>query len=599
MTAAAPPPPAHPRCALVIGSDTRAFLGVVRSLGRQGVAVHAAPFDFASVALQSRFVAGIHRLPPLQIDPEAWLAALLALCERLQPDFIVPCDDRSIIPLQAFADRVAHLRLAMPGEAAFEAFFDKGNTRALATACGVPVAPGRVLTAADTADVDVSAAGLVADFGLPLFVKPRNSYLLRALESRRNVVACHDLPALRRALAALQSPEEYLVEGRLGGVGVGVSVLARDGVVSQIFQHRRVREPVGGGGSSYRQSEALSPDLHAMTVALCQASHLQGVAMFEFKVDDATGHKALLEVNARFWGSLPLAMAAGVDFPWLWFQQALGAEPAPRVGYRVPCYARNLMADLYAAVGHIESRQSEGVLVMAGEAARWVGSFGRLLIGIESLDTLAAGDRRPGWLELQAIAGKVGERLGRALPGWRARRTAEVERTVQAAWQAATQAGRPVRVVVACYGNICRSPYAAVQLQRALAGGPVAVEVTGGALACRAPRPSPDSAVAAAARAGVDLAGHRSRHADDALLEAADLVLVFDAANLALLASRGLTLQREPLRLRELLGEQADNGEIADPVDRDAAFFDRTYQLIDRAVAALQRLVQGPGAARR
>jgi protein-tyrosine-phosphatase len=120
----------------------------------------------------------------------------------------------------------------------------------------------------------------------------------------------------------------------------------------------------------------------------------------------------------------------------------------------------------------------------------------------------------------------------------------------------------------------------------------VTVTVTGAALACRPSRPSPERAVAAAARHGVDLEPHRSRYADDALLEAADLVLVFDAANLGLLAARGLQLQREPLRLREVLAD-GSSGEIADPVDGDDAFFDRTYTLIESAVAALQRIVEG------
>jgi protein-tyrosine-phosphatase len=265
----------------------------------------------------------------------------------------------------------------------------------------------------------------------------------------------------------------------------------------------------------------------------------------------------------------------------------------------VPCYARNLLNDLYATLGHIESRQSEGVLVMAGEALRWVGSFGRLLIGIETLDTLQSDDPQPGKLELRAIAAKVSERLKRVLPGARERRTQQVAQTVRAAWAAAKQQGRPVRVVVACYGNICRSPFAAVLLSRAFntasstAPGAQPVTVTGAALACRPSRPSPERAVTVAARHGVDLAPHRSRYADDALLQDADLVLVFDAANLGLLAARGLPLQREALRLREVLGD-GSTGEIADPVDGDEAFFERTYTLIENAVPALQRMAEVP-----
>ena len=49
--------------------------------------------------------------------------------------------------------------------------------------------------------------------------------------------------------------------------------------------------------------------------------------MIEYKMDEATGLPYLMEVNGRFWGSLQLAVDAGVDFPRLLVARALG-EPA-------------------------------------------------------------------------------------------------------------------------------------------------------------------------------------------------------------------------------------------------------------------------------
>ena len=43
--------------------------------------------------------------------------------------------------------------------------------------------------------------------------------------------------------------------------------------------------------------------------------HYSGVAMVEFKINPKTNEWVFMEINGRFWGSLPLAMAAGVDFP--------------------------------------------------------------------------------------------------------------------------------------------------------------------------------------------------------------------------------------------------------------------------------------------
>ena len=37
--------------------------------------------------------------------------------------------------------------------------------------------------------------------------------------------------------------------------------------------------------------------------------------MVEFKLDARDGVAKLMEINGRFWGSLQLAVDAGVDFP--------------------------------------------------------------------------------------------------------------------------------------------------------------------------------------------------------------------------------------------------------------------------------------------
>ena len=67
---------------------------------------------------------------------------------------------------------------------------------------------------------------------------------------------------------------------------------------------------------------------------------LRGLAMAEFK------GKYLIEVNARAWGSLGLALMAGVDFPRLLVEAALGLKPRPQLGYRLGLRARWLKGDL-------------------------------------------------------------------------------------------------------------------------------------------------------------------------------------------------------------------------------------------------------------
>ena len=72
----------------------------------------------------------------------------------------------------------------------------------------------------------------------------------------------------------------------------------------------------------------------------------QGVAMVEFKRDAKTGTPYLMEINGRFWGSLQLAVDAGVDFPALVVAAALGHQPLPVLQYRIGVRSRWWWGDI-------------------------------------------------------------------------------------------------------------------------------------------------------------------------------------------------------------------------------------------------------------
>src|SRR4051794_13646386 len=85
--------------ALVLGDDTRSFLATVRSLGRQGIEVHAAPFDMTAPALQSRYIQRTQFLPYYLDGGGEWLVAMKALLLAEHYDLVIPCEERSLLPL--------------------------------------------------------------------------------------------------------------------------------------------------------------------------------------------------------------------------------------------------------------------------------------------------------------------------------------------------------------------------------------------------------------------------------------------------------------------------------------------------------------------
>lgn len=152
----------------------------------------------------------------------------------------------------------------------------------------------------------------------------------------------------------------------------------------------------------------------------------------------------------------------------------------------------------------------------------------------------------------------------------------------------------PRSVLFICHGNICRSPFAAVALRRALEStdaGHVRVESAGFVGPGRA---CPEAGVDVAASRGLDLSGHRSQLPTPTLVRAADLVVVMEGGQRS--AFRML-FGRDALVLGDLDPQPIETRAIEDPFDQDRVAFERSYRRIERCVAQLSDAV-GWGPAR-
>ena len=68
--------------------------------------------------------------------------------------------------------------------------------------------------------------------------------------------------------------------------------------------------------------------------------------MVEFKEDRRDRSLRLMEINARFWGSLQLAIDAGVNFPCILADMVAGHLPPTLPSYRAGVRSRWLAGDL-------------------------------------------------------------------------------------------------------------------------------------------------------------------------------------------------------------------------------------------------------------
>ena len=105
-----------------------------------------------------------------------------------------------------------------------------------------------------------------------------------------------------------------LVQEYIRGSGHGFFALFDRGRPVRVFMHERLREyPVTGGASTAARSY-YNPQLKEYGLRLLSKLGWNGVSMVEFKHDSARDRFVLMEINAKFWGSVELALSAGMNF---------------------------------------------------------------------------------------------------------------------------------------------------------------------------------------------------------------------------------------------------------------------------------------------
>jgi predicted ATP-grasp superfamily ATP-dependent carboligase len=306
--------------AVVYGIDTPIGLTIVRDLGRSGIAVHGIARSPQALGLASRYLAsGLVR----EQGEEGVIGQLVALGERLGEACLFSISEGDIAMLNRHRSRLGRYKIMFADQARMDSVLNKDRTYAAAARVGIRTP--RTEQVASLAD----AEHLCTSLRFPVVLKWANPLLvMRALGDARltldKTVYC-DTPA--ELLAYLKPFEKVglypLIQEYCAGYGLGQFILIKNGQVYYTFQHKRLHEwPPEGGFSSMCESVPLEQHAALMdkSVALLRELKWEGVAMVEYRHDPATGESALMEVNGRFWGSLPLAYHAGANFPTLCYQ---------------------------------------------------------------------------------------------------------------------------------------------------------------------------------------------------------------------------------------------------------------------------------------
>ena len=566
--------------ALVLDAESRAGIEVVQSLGRAGVRVDAAVSCEIGLRRQSKRAATYLRQPS-STDSFDFVAWLRSKCTERRYALVVPTTENSLKLVAGLQDDdPLRTRACLPSRDALITALNKQATLELAMCQGLRVPQSRLISKAD----DLQPAD-----AYPVVLKPVTSVVaVRGSMKRLDTVIARTETERRAALSRLLDFCYVQEQNYVSGVGVGVECLYRYGSLECCFVHERLHElPLTGGGSTYRRSLPLVPEVVRDAKRLLDVLNWHGVAMVEFK-RDADGTYWLMEINPRFWGSLALSIDAGLDFPRMLAGLTAGVRALPQPKYQVGYFTRHFPSDVDWMKENWHADHQDP-LVLTRPRLKSVVEYFRPFVGRESWDHFDRGD-------LHIVRGQIVDvvRILVHAVVRRARAAASLGRLIwthrRTMRRLSRKQGAISRLLFVCYGNICRSPFAEIMARKVLAG----FEVASAGFYHEDRRTTPVHVQLTAEEIGIEMATHRSQRLDDRMVAWADVIIVMDRDNFDRLRSE-FPQAREKVIALGLIADPATT-EIPDPYSMD---IDQTRVVLEKIRKGLEGLAALTGNERR
>jgi len=304
--------------------DAASSVACLRSLGRHSIPTIAIseledPPGFVSKYCDERFA-----VPDPNEDLDAYGDALLSLARRDDVRTILPVREADIYCLasrrSAFEE---HVHAQWPTLDSLRTVQDRVRLFEEAAAAGVNAPRTAVLSEFDNWDEDV-------------IIKPRYTVHAPEYDDAFEIAQTHynstqyisdsadiDFDAIVADMGHVPLVQEYVPD--TDEYAFFALYDHGDAVASfQFRQHRGYK--YAGGPSAFREAVDI-PALQEAGQGLLDHLEWHGVAMVEFLRDPETGEFELMEINPRFWTSLPFSIQAGVDFPYYYWLLSMGYTP--------------------------------------------------------------------------------------------------------------------------------------------------------------------------------------------------------------------------------------------------------------------------------
>jgi len=246
---------------------------------------------------------------------------LISLIKEIHIDAVLGSSDKTVEKLVSMKDEFeTGIIIPFPDATLWKNANDKYWISVIAKQSGIPTPKTALVRGEDEIPDALSITGL------PAVMKPRFGW------GKRGVFLITDAREAKKCYESSRKISEVIIQEFIpwGGAYGYCAIFGFNSCPYVSFSFERVREyPPDGGPSTYRIAKKV-PKVIEYGERLLRAIRWYGIAMVEFRRSSQDNEFYLMEINPRFWGSMALAIGAGIDFPSLLLDLFLGRlSPMP------------------------------------------------------------------------------------------------------------------------------------------------------------------------------------------------------------------------------------------------------------------------------
>ncbi len=324
---------------LITNAEYTVCLAIMKSLGRKDIDVTVSthinkptPLSFYSKYYKNKVF-----YPSIENGENEFIQKIISIVKNNNYDVLLPLRESVILPISKHRNKFApYVKIPIAEHEVLEKADDKAQTLKIAEDNDIPIPKTYFIE--KTSDIDKIKNEII----FPVIIKPYKG------ESAKGVTYAYSEKELKDKYMKVR--EEFgpsMIQEYVSGTRYTVAALFNeDSKPRRVCVHKGIREnPITGGPQIFAETVE-NPEVLNHALKLLKAMNYYGMAEVEFIADERDKKIKLMEINPRFYDSIWVPIASGVDFPYLLYKMAMDGDIKPSFDYKTGIKCRYLLGDM-------------------------------------------------------------------------------------------------------------------------------------------------------------------------------------------------------------------------------------------------------------